>query len=457
MKLGNYELIFDLASGGMASVHIARQVGAAGFERLVVIKRVHRHLLSDREFYDMFRDEARISSVIRHPNVVPVIDVVETAGELFLALEYIESVSLSTLLEVAAKRRERLPPAIVSRIVSDMLAGLHAAHEAIDMRGRTLDIVHRDVSPQNVIIGADGASRVFDFGISKAATRVAATKSGDMKGKLAYMAPEQARRQPLDRRSDLFSAGVVLFEALTGQRLFHGDDDGAVLFGVLADEIPNPTSIVPALPQGVDAVVSRALTRERDLRFQTAREFQEALEQVIPPASPRDVARTMEQYVGDRLAERRDALQTAIANLRASSGAIEVRAREPASQALADSEATLAQGTTFRLRRRNRVIAPLAIAAVLLVAGALFWSQRRASPPSGPASTSAALRPPSVPSFATPETGTVTAPLAALPSPAFDAGASRESTPSVTQARTVKPRQAPAPVNSSGLHRNPYQ
>lgn len=456
MKLGNYELIFDLASGGMASVHIARQVGAAGFERLVVIKRVHRHLLSDREFYDMFRDEARISSVIRHPNVVPVIDVVETAGELFLALEYVESVSLSGLLDVAAKRQERLAPAIVSRILSDMLAGLHAAHEAIDMRGRTLDIVHRDVSPQNVIIGADGTSRLIDFGISKAATRVAATKSGDMKGKLAYMAPEQARRQPLDRRSDLFSAGIVLFEALTGQRLFHGDDDGAVLFGVLADEIPDPTQIAPTLPKGIDAVASRALRRERDLRFQTAREFQEALEQVIPPASPRDVARVVEQYVGDRLAERREALQKAIADLRASSGSIEVRGREPASHPVAEGEPTPAQGTTFRLRRRNKVLLPLAAAAVLLGAGSLFWSVRGTSHAPGPASTSDALSSPSAPSLATPEiVSAVTAPHA----PALDAGSSRESPPppNPPTSRTVKPRQHPAPGASSGLHRNPYQ
>jgi len=447
MKLGNYELIFELASGGMASVHVARQVGAAGFERLVVIKRVHRHLLSDREFYDMFRDEARISSVIRHPNVVPVIDVVETGGELFLALEYIESVSLSSLLAAAAATNERLPPEIVSRILSDMLAGLHAAHEAKDMRGRTLDIVHRDVSPQNVIIGADGATRLIDFGISKAATRVAATKSGDMKGKLAYMAPEQARRQPLDRRSDLFSAGIVLFEALTGQRLFHGDDDGAVLFGVLADEIPNPSSLVHSLPKEVDAIVHRALSRERDLRFQTAREFQEALEAAILPASAREVATAVERYVGAKLAERREALQSAIADLRASgtlpiagpakgvpSGPLPIVPSEP-------------QPTSTNLSSPKRAwwFAAAIVAALVAVA------------------TIRAMRPqPASRLNAEPPLTLVTSPIPSIASPSFseptapDSGMAAPVSTPIAPSQKV-PRVRPASSGAAGLHRNPYQ
>ena len=163
LRLGNYEPLLELASGGMATVYIARQLGAAGFERIVVVKRVHRHLLGNREFYDMFRDEARVASMVRHPNVVPVIDVVEIRGaesnpesELFLVMEYVESCSLATLRKAAHEYGGRLPVPIVARVIYDALAGLHAAHQAVDMQGQPLGVVHRDVSPQNVIVGVDG-------------------------------------------------------------------------------------------------------------------------------------------------------------------------------------------------------------------------------------------------------------------------------------------------------------
>ena len=179
-RLGQYEPLVELASGGMATVYVARQVGAAGFERLVVVKRVHRHLLKDREFYDMFRDEARVASLIHHPNVVSVTDVVESDGELFLVMDYVESCAVSTLQKNVRDAGARLPPAVAARIVADALGGLHAAHEAVDMRGERLDVVHRDVSPQNIIVGVDGTSRLIDFGIAKAARRVTETKSGSM-------------------------------------------------------------------------------------------------------------------------------------------------------------------------------------------------------------------------------------------------------------------------------------
>ena len=192
MHLGNYEPLLQLATGGMATVYVARQSGAAGFERLVVVKRVHPHLLANREFSDMFRDEARLAAMLHHPNVVAVTDVVESEGELFLVMEYVDSVALSTLLKTSVDKRERLPPPVVVRILVDALAGLHAAHEAIDMRGNRLEIIHRDVSPQNVIVGSDGSSRLIDFGVAKARHRLTETKSGSLKGKYGYMSPEQA-------------------------------------------------------------------------------------------------------------------------------------------------------------------------------------------------------------------------------------------------------------------------
>lgn len=177
-RLGNYEPLMELANGGMARVYAARQIGAAGFERLVVIKRVHQHLLTSREFRDMFRDEARVASLIHHPNVVPVIDVVEWEGELLLVMEYVDSSALATFLKVVNRAEVRIPPAVAVRIITDTLGGLHAAHEVVDMRGVRLELVHRDVSPQNILVAADGSSRLIDFGVAKARHRITQTRSG---------------------------------------------------------------------------------------------------------------------------------------------------------------------------------------------------------------------------------------------------------------------------------------
>ncbi|HEX8794841.1 MAG TPA: serine/threonine-protein kinase [Polyangiaceae bacterium] len=308
MRLGAYEPLLQLATGGMATVYVARQIGAAGFERLVVVKRVHPHLLSNREFYDMFRDEARLAAMLHHSNVVAVTDVVESDGELFLVMEYVDSVALSTLLKTAADKRERLPPAVVVRILLDALSGLHAAHEAVDMRGNRLEIVHRDVSPQNVIVGSDGASRLIDFGVAKARHRLTETKSGSLKGKYGYMSPEQAKAQPIDRRADLFSAGVVLWETLTGSRLFRGENEFDTIRRITEEPVPAPSTIAPTVPRGVDAVALKALSRDRAARFQTAHEFIEALEAACLPAPTRDVGAIIKRLCGDRLDSRRSTL-----------------------------------------------------------------------------------------------------------------------------------------------------
>jgi serine/threonine protein kinase len=321
VRLGNYEPLIELASGGMATVYVARQVGAAGFERLVVVKRVHRHHLGNKDFVDMLRDEARVASMVRHPNVVPVIDVVETErgsnvgmpGELFLVMEYVESTALSTLLKTAAQQGERIPPAVAVRVIADTLAGLHAAHEATDMRGETLHVVHRDVSPQNVLVAVDGASRLIDFGVAKAAHRLTETRSGSLKGKLAYMSPEQAMGLPIDRRVDIFAAGVALHEALTGRRLFQGENDFDTMRRIAEAPVPDPSSLVLSLPRALDPVVQRALERDPSERFQTAAEFLEALERAVVPAPTREVAAVLNRFCGDRLAERRDQLSLALA------------------------------------------------------------------------------------------------------------------------------------------------
>jgi len=300
-RLGPYELLLELAAGGVATVGLALHRGAAGFERLVVVKRVHRKFVDDESFLHMFRDEARLASSVRHPNVVPVIDVVEMPGELLLVMEYVESVSLAALMKGASGRREPIPPAIASAIVGDALAGLHGAHEAVDLRRNKLQIVHRDVSPHNIVVGVDGIARVIDFGIAKAADRLASTRDGVLKGKFAYMSPEQVEAMPLDRRSDVFSAGVVLHEALTGARLFDAKTELAIMHLVTTAAIPPPSSRVAGLPPQVDDVVLAALQRDPEQRFQSALAFHNALEIAVPPARARDVAAWVERAAGREL------------------------------------------------------------------------------------------------------------------------------------------------------------
>lgn len=309
-RLGSYEPLLELASGGMASVHIARQVGPGDIERLVALKRVHPHLLAEVEFRDLFRDEARICASLRHPNIAPLIEVFEQEHELLLVFEYVEGTALSSLLASITESGERVPASVASRIVVDALAGLQAAHEALDVRGDPLGLIHRDVSPQNVLVGIDGASRLIDFGIAKIAARISDTTAvGIVRGKLAYMAPEQIKKQWLDQRADIFAAGVVLYEALTGKKPFTGEDEGDILLSVLLAELETPSSLVPGLDPAIDAVVMRALERDREARFATAAEFQEALERALPPASHREVAQVVQRHRGPSLADRRRALR----------------------------------------------------------------------------------------------------------------------------------------------------
>ncbi|NUO50009.1 MAG: serine/threonine protein kinase, partial [Polyangiaceae bacterium] len=239
----------------MASVYLGRLRGAAGFVRTVAIKCLHPALTRDPETVAMLIDEAHIASRIRAPNVVPILDVTSEDGELFLVMEYVHGESLGKLLHEVRARGEAVPPSIASGIVSGLLSGLHAAHEARGDDGTPLDIVHRDVSPQNVMVGVDGVSRVVDFGIAKAATRAQTTQEGQIKGKLGYMAPEQLRAQPVDRRTDVFAAAIVLAEMLSGKRLFDGDDAGAIVGRILLGKVPAPSSLRDGISPEVVSVV----------------------------------------------------------------------------------------------------------------------------------------------------------------------------------------------------------
>jgi serine/threonine-protein kinase len=301
--IGRYALYKEIAAGGMATVHLGRIVGAGGFSRPVAIKRLHAQFARDPSFVAMFLDEARLASRIFHPNVVAPLDVVSTGGELFLVMEYVRGASLSRLMRAAIAAEKLIPPRIVSAIVSGMLHGLHAAHEARGDHNEPLDIVHRDVSPQNVLVGIDGVSRVLDFGVAKAAGRMQTTRDGQLKGKLAYMAPEQVRGEVVNRRTDIYAASVVFWEALTCRRLFKAENEANALARVLMGNVPSPSSVVPGLPEGLDAIVARGLHLDTTRRYATAREMAAELESVVLPAPATEVAEWVERCAEADLTE----------------------------------------------------------------------------------------------------------------------------------------------------------
>lgn len=306
--IGRYALYGKLAAGGMAAVHFGRLLGPAGFSRTVAIKRLHAQYAKDPEFVAMFLDEARLAARIQHPNVVATVDVVALDDELFLVMDYVRGESFSRLLRASRKKNIDVPIGIIGAVVAGMLHGLHAAHEAKDEQGRPLSVVHRDVSPQNVLVGVDGVPRVLDFGVAKAAARVQVTRDGQMKGKLAYMAPEQLQAKGVDRRTDIFAAGIVLWEALTGRRLFDAEEASEVLRMILSEDIPPPSAVVPSIPRNIDATVMKALLRDPSKRYQTAREFAIALEEAMHLASPREVGEWVEKVAGETLLHREQAL-----------------------------------------------------------------------------------------------------------------------------------------------------
>jgi serine/threonine protein kinase len=303
LQLGRYSVFAELASGGMATVYLGRMSGAVGFGRTVAIKRLHPHLARDPDFVTMFLDEARLAARVQHPNVVPTLDVVTTDNELFLVLEYVKGETLGGLLRAARHGNIPVPIPITLSILVDLLNGLHAAHEAKDEQGVALDIVHRDVSPQNVIVGADGVARVLDFGVAKAASRLQTTREGQIKGKVSYMAPEQITGQAT-RRSDVYAAGVVLWEALALRRLFTGDNEAQLLHAVLVPNLEPPSKYNPGVPPELDRIVLRALSTDPELRFATAREMAESLDACMRPASSNQVASWLESMAGPSLQAR---------------------------------------------------------------------------------------------------------------------------------------------------------
>jgi serine/threonine protein kinase len=303
-RVGRYALFDCVGHGATATVHIGRLLGPAGFSKTVAIKRMHENVGRDPEVAAMFLDEARLSGRIRHPNVVATTDLLAMDGETFLVMEYVHGDSLSSLSDALRARGERMPHAIAVHVMRDVLNGLHAAHEAQDELGRPLHLVHRDVSPHNIQLGIDGSARVLDFGIAKALGRLQDTHLGQVKGKLAYMAPEQLLGQPFDRRVDVFAAGVVLWETLAGRRLFFSDNPGQTVQRILSEDVPDLASVVPFISPTLARAVAKATARLPEQRFATALEFAHELEHAAEIVTPRLVGEWIRRTAGDKLEQR---------------------------------------------------------------------------------------------------------------------------------------------------------
>jgi serine/threonine-protein kinase len=421
----------------MATVFLGSLEGALGFRQLVAIKRPHPHLLEDPGFRDALLREARLAAGIHHANVVDVRDVEIVGDAVQLVMDYIEGASLGDLVRTCASEGRQLPPGVAVRVVLDACAGLHAAHELTGDTGRTLGLVHRDVSPQNVLVGVDGVARVTDFGIAKCIeTSDPGTSRESLKGKVGYMAPEYVRGEAVDRRVDVFALGVVLWEALCGRRLFRGQSDAETLERVLSATVPPVSDVSPGLAP-LDAAVARALHRDPALRFPTTEAMAHDLGLAATShglvAGAPDVGRFVRETLGPRLEERRRALR-------------EARTDPPPRPTQKPLELLESTTTVPELgpRRASRVRLALVVAGVVVVACAGAVALARSRGASVPASS--ALVPTAPASTVVTAPSTATAPAIQPPAPS-------------TSAASPSPRPAWRPPSSKTAHLpppNPY-
>jgi serine/threonine protein kinase len=314
-KLDRYELLCPIAEGGMARVWISRQTGKHGFEKLVAIKTILPKLASDTSFQTMFVDEARIAARIEHANVAHVLDVGEQHGTTYLVMEYVDGEALSVLHRTLKKKNDRVPTGILLRILADVCGGLHAAHDLRGDDGQLLNVVHRDVSPQNILLGMKGVAKLIDFGIAKARDRIAGdTNTGTVKGKVRYMAPEQAVGATVDRRADIWSVGAILYHLISGKPPYDGENDVQTLLALTSGRLPAP--LAPTVHPAIVAIVKRTLVAAPEQRFASAAELQQAIEDAIfetkLQTSTAAVATFLQEHVGPRAVKRREAISLGI-------------------------------------------------------------------------------------------------------------------------------------------------
>ncbi len=419
-RVERYELLGELATGGMATVYLGRQHGPFGFSRTVAIKSMHPQFARDEGFRAMFLDEATLTARIRHPNVVPTLDIVAAEKKVLLVMEYIDGVSLSMLLRALSRRGTAMAPAIAVAIICDVLHGLHAAHELNDDDGHPLHVVHRDVSPQNVHVGVDGLARVLDFGVAKAASRRYVTQSGEVKGKLAYMSGEQLCGEAVDRRTDIYAAGVVLWEALTNRRLFEANNEGELVRKVLESKFDPPSFLADEpLPPELDRVVLKALAQKPEARWSTADEMAKELAAALAPAPRSAVTQVVRDLAGPELDSRAHrlrretstpisrnlepevkALASILTEHATATAASSPRAKQNEAAAAASSSvlesSSLAASTANAIvssappaRRRWPSIVASVLALGALTGGAFFVGSRTAKVPPAPEATPA--------------------------------------------------------------------
>jgi eukaryotic-like serine/threonine-protein kinase len=302
-----YRISRRIGVGGMAEVFLAVQRSHGGFEKIVVVKRIFEHLSDDDPFVSMFLEEARLAASLHHPNIVQIFDIDRDDAGYFIVMEYLAGETLADLFDDLRERGEAMPAPIACRVAAGVAAGLHAAHTSVDLHGQPQLIVHRDVTPSNIILCYDGVTRLVDFGVAKARSRNARTQTGFIKGKMSYLAPEQVDEAPVDARTDVFQLGIVLHELVTGQRLFRGQSDMERMSAVIGQTIARPSTLNPAVPPALDAIILRALERDRVRRTGSADQLRRELEAMLrdlgQPVSDSDVA----EWVQSAFAGKREA------------------------------------------------------------------------------------------------------------------------------------------------------
>jgi len=412
-RFGRYTLVKKLATGGMAEIWLARQSGLAGFNRFVVIKKILAHLSEEKTFVDMFLDEARTSAQLNHPNIVQIYDLGREGDSYFIAMELISGEDLAAIADRGRRTGHPLPVTLAARIVADTCKALHYAHHLRGSTGRPLEIVHRDVSPQNILVTYGGDVKVVDFGIAKAASRSEHTKTGMLKGKFSYMSPEQCRGAPLDLRSDIFALGIVLYESITGTRLFKHDSELMILDMITKRSVPPPSRVRSGIPEALDRIALRALAKSPDRRYSDALDLGRDLERFLlsmhQPSGHTDLAAHMQALFSDRIAEQQRLIELASRDdfeerflvdpssmsdhLSAPPVARSAAASSPASSA--ETRALTSAGPPSAVSAERTPRRPLARAAaglmVLMVGGAIVASRAmRPEPP--PRGTAAADR-----------------------------------------------------------------
>jgi eukaryotic-like serine/threonine-protein kinase len=459
--VGRYLLCDAFAAGGMATLHLGRLMGPEGFSRTVAIKQLHPQYAHDPKFVAMFLDEARLASRVHHPNVVSPLDVISHPPDLFMVMDYVHGEPLSRLLKRHAG--EPVPPRIVAAVIGQVLLGLHAAHDAAGESGEPLELVHRDVSPHNILVTKDGVAKVVDFGIAKAKAKARSqqTERGMLKGKLGYMSPEQINMETVDRRADVFAVGVVLWEMLTGKRLFDGDTPADVLDKLMDQPILAPSTLVPSLSADLDAVALAALSRSTSERFANARAMAQALDYATSAASMLELAAWVEERAGAELSARAE-LVLDVESLRfddfTRSGSHPLSPSAPSAVLVQEVDPNAQEGvepSSLSVRAplplRARVKRGLFLSAVALLLGASFLAWTRlpttAQSPGAAGPSLVALPAPAKPTAAQLATQ-VEPPTPLLEAPPTEASEPRSAAALVRRTPAPKPSAA-APAASS--------